>query len=189
MGQIFRQSSNKLSRFSILSVCLLIFMTCLSAYAFFQSSYYNDVGVFKEQPIQFSHKHHVQGLGLDCRFCHSAVEKSANAGMPSTETCMNCHNQIFYGSKKLSLITESYSKNIPVQWTKVHDLADFVYFNHSMHIEKNISCQTCHGDVAHMALMSKGKTMTMQWCLECHQHSEKFKVDHTRMTNCFECHR
>jgi hypothetical protein len=197
MSQIFRPSSNRYSKLSLISVVLILIFMSISSYAYFQSSYYNDVGVFIEQPIPFSHKNHVQGLGLNCVFCHTSVEKSATAGIPSTEVCMSCHSQIYQKSQVLKPLRDSFENNTAIKWNRVHKLPDYVYFNHSIHINKDISCFTCHGDVKEMESISKQRPMTMSWCLRCHSHPEKYinpevnevNIDRAQLTNCYTCHR
>jgi hypothetical protein len=128
----------------------------------------------RQQPIQFSHQRHVAGNGLDCRYCHTSVEKSAVAGVPPTKTCMNCHAQILANSPYLEPVRSSYANDESIQWVKVHDLPDFVYFDHSIHVKKGVGCTTCHGQVNTMPLMWTVKTLQMEWCLECHRAPEKF---------------
>jgi hypothetical protein len=185
MPQIFRSSSNKLSLFSLIALFVTLILVAASAYGYFKSSYHTDVGVIREQVIPFSHKHHVQGLGLDCRFCHNAVEKSNTAGMPTTELCLGCHAEIYRDSPILRPLHESLKKDHPLKWTRVHNLPDHVYFNHSIHIKKNVSCEACHGDVGSMPLVSKQRPLTMMWCLECHKHASETED----LTTCTTCHR
>ncbi len=127
-------------------------------------------GVVKKQPVPFSHQHHVAGLGIDCRYCHTSVERSAFAGIPPTETCMNCHRQIWTNAELLEPIRASYRDNIPVQWTRINDLPDFVYFNHSVHIAKGMGCATCHGPVNKMQLTFQHASLQMEWCISCHRN-------------------
>ena len=123
-----------------------------------------------EQPVPFSHQHHVAGLGIDCRFCHTAVEVSASAGLPPTYTCMTCHSQIWTNAALLAPVRESLANDTPIVWHRVNDLPDYVYFNHSIHIAKGVGCQSCHGQVATMPLTYKARTLTMQFCLNCHRN-------------------
>ncbi len=139
-----------------------------------RSPYVTDVGVALAQPVPFSHKHHVAGLGIDCRYCHSTVEISSMAGMPPTETCMSCHSQIWADSPMLEPVRASFRNDQSIRWTRVHDLPGFVYFNHSIHVKKGIGCATCHGRVDQMPLMWKTNTLYMEWCLECHRQPERF---------------
>ncbi len=123
-----------------------------------------------EQPVPFSHQHHVAGLGIDCRFCHTAVEVSSNAGLPPTYTCMTCHSQIWTNADLLKPVRESLATGTPIVWNRITDLPDYVYFNHSIHIAKGVGCQSCHGPVDAMPLTYKAKTLTMQFCLNCHRN-------------------
>jgi hypothetical protein len=122
-----------------------------------------------EQPVPFSHQHHVAGLGIDCRFCHTSVEVSASAGLPPTYTCMTCHSQIWTNAAILAPVRESLADGKPIEWHRVTSLPDYVYFNHSIHIAKGVGCESCHGEVDRMALTYKAKTLTMQFCLNCHR--------------------
>lgn len=141
---------------------------------FVRSSYVTQVGVTIEQPVQFSHDRHVNGNGLDCRYCHTSVEDSSFANIPPTHTCMTCHSQIWSNSPQLALVRESFETGEPIPWVRVHDMPDFVYFDHSIHIEKGIGCETCHGQVNEMPLIRKVNTMQMEWCLDCHRAPEKY---------------
>jgi hypothetical protein len=122
-----------------------------------------------EQPIAFSHKHHVGDDGIDCRYCHTSVEKSAFAGMPSTSICLSCHSQLFLDSPALAPLHESARSGRPIQWVRVHDLPDFVYFEHDIHINKGVACVECHGRVDQMPLTWRTASLDMQWCLRCHR--------------------
>lgn len=128
----------------------------------------NSVGHPVEQPVPFSHQHHAGELGIDCRYCHRQVDTTAFAGMPDTHTCMTCHSQVWTDAKVLEPVRESYRTGKPIAWKRVHDLADFVYFDHSAHIANGIDCTRCHGQVDTMPLTWQDKAMTMEWCLECH---------------------
>ena len=128
--------------------------------------------ISREQPVQFSHKHHVGDDGIDCRYCHTSVENSATAGVPPTKTCMNCHSVLFNNVGYLEPVRESYRTGESIQWVKVHRLGDFAYFNHSIHISKGVGCSTCHGAVNQMPLIFQANTLLMQWCLDCHRNPE-----------------
>src|SRR4051812_21554084 len=134
--------------------------------------YFTGLHIVQPQPVPFSHDHHVSGLGIDCRYCHTTVEKSPFAGMPETEICMGCHSQIWKDSPLLAPVRQSFAEGKPLAWTRVHDLPDFVYFNHSIHVAKGIGCETCHGRVDRMPLMRRAASLQMEWCLDCHRHSE-----------------
>ena len=139
-----------------------------------RSPYVTDVGVARAQPVPFSHKHHVGGLGLDCRFCHTTVDKAQFAGLPPTKTCMTCHSQVWVDAPMLEPVRSSYRVEKPIEWTRVHDLPDFAYFNHGVHVAKGVGCTTCHGAVEKMPLMWREASLNMEWCLECHRAPERF---------------
>lgn len=139
-----------------------------------RSPYVTEVDIVKDQPVPFSHQHHVGGLGIDCRYCHTSVEQSSFAGIPPTATCMNCHSQIWADSPMLEPVRDSYRSGKPIEWVRLHDLPDFVYFNHSIHVTKGIGCTTCHGQVDEMPLMWKTKSLYMGWCLDCHKHPDPY---------------
>ncbi len=125
-----------------------------------------------EQPIQFDHRHHTRDEGIDCRFCHTTVDRSPHAGIPSTQLCLNCHSQIWNNSPLLEPVRRSFIENKPIVWTKVNDVPDFVYFNHSIQVAKGVGCVTCHGRVDKMPAVEKANTLAMSWCLECHRNPE-----------------
>ncbi len=174
MPQIFHRSTNAIAKLSIVSGVLLATVVLLTIGALDRSSYNTGVGVDVQQPVQFSHKHHSGDDGIDCRYCHTAVEESSSAGMPPTQTCMNCHTQIWADSPYLEPVRESWRTGEPIEWVRVHDLPDYVYFNHSIHVAKGVGCSTCHGNVAEMPLIHKTETMQMEWCLQCHRQPELF---------------
>jgi hypothetical protein len=172
--QIFHRSFNTISRVTIFgAVFILAFLGwCLAVLA--RSSYATNVGITRGQPVPFSHEHHVNGLGIDCRYCHTAVEQSAYPGLPQTKICMNCHQQIWVGSEMLEPVRASYRTGQSIPWSRIHRLADFVYFDHSVHIHKGVSCAVCHGPVNDMPLMWQHGTLLMEWCLECHRQPERY---------------
>lgn len=139
-----------------------------------KSGYRTGEGLFLHQPIPFSHEHHVRGLGIDCRYCHTSVEESAFAGIPATKVCMTCHSQVWTEAELLEPVRESFRTDLPIPWTRVHDLPDFSYFNHAIHLKKGIGCSSCHGRVDQMPLMWAESTLHMEWCLECHREPERF---------------
>ena len=165
MPQIFPRSTNALSKLSIGGGLLLAVVALLTIGAIDRSSYNTGVGVEVQQPVQFSHKHHSGDDGIDCRYCHAAAEYSSNAGIPPTKTCMNCHTQIWADSPYLEPVRESWRTKQPIKWNYVHDLPDYVYFNHSAHVNNGVGCSTCHGKVDNMGLVYKVSSMKMQWCL------------------------
>lgn len=174
MAQIFHRSTNTLSRVSIFGAVFVVAGLVAAGGLFVRSPYVTGVGVPVPQPVQFSHKHHVGDDGIDCRYCHTTVESSAFAGMPPTQTCMNCHSQLFTNTAALQPVVQSYQTNTPIQWNRVYQLPDFVYFNHSIHVNKGIGCETCHGRVDQMPLMQKASSLQMEWCLDCHRDPAKY---------------
>jgi len=174
MPQIFYPSTNTISRVSIAAAVLALTAFALVGGALQRSPYLTEVGVPREQPIPFSHKHHVAGLGIDCRYCHTSVEESSFAGIPPTETCMNCHREIWKDSPMLEAVRESYRSGRPLEWIRVHDLPDFVYFDHSIHVAKGVGCASCHGRVDDMPLTWRVATLQMDWCLDCHRQPERY---------------
>ena len=218
MGQIFHPSTNAIARVTIFGGLIFIALLAGVGLTLARSDYATSVGVYQPQPVQFSHEQHAGSLAIDCRYCHTTVEVSGFAGMPSTKTCMTCHSQIWNESPKLEPVRASYRTGVPIAWNRVHDLADFVYFNHSVHVQKGIGCTECHGQVDTMPLMYKAEPMTMEWCLDCHRAPERyirpvayvFDMDYVpaesqatlgprlvqeyhipteRLTDCYVCHR
>ena len=173
MAQIFHPSMKVIAKASIVAAVILVALLSTVAVLMYRSSYYTGSSEPREQVVPFSHQHHVSGLGIDCRYCHTSVEQSSFAGIPPTSTCMTCHSQVWTGSPLLAPVRESYRTNTPLQWVRVHDLPDFVFFNHSIHISKGIGCQTCHGQVDQMPLTWKQESLYMSWCLDCHRAPEK----------------
>jgi cytochrome c7-like protein len=174
MAQIFHPSTNTISRVSIFGGIVFIIALAVALGALNRSSYVSEIGVARAQPVPFSHKHHVTDDGIDCRYCHTSVEKSSFAGVPSTKICMNCHTLIWPDSPVLAPVRESFRTGQSIQWTRVHNLPGFVYFDHSIHINKGIGCSSCHGRVDQMPLMWRVNTLYMDWCLECHRAPEQF---------------
>jgi hypothetical protein len=216
MSQIFHRSANTLSRVSIFGAVFIVAGLLGLFDEINRSPWMTEARVARDQPIQFSHERHVAGNGIDCRYCHTAVEDSPFAGIPPTRTCMNCHSQIFSTSPFLEPVRQSFRSDQSIPWTRVHDLPDFVYFNHSIHLHKGIGCTTCHGQVDRMPLMWQEKSLQMEWCIDCHRNPERyvrprdavFSVDYTpppdqlelgrrlvaeyqiqKLTSCSTCHR
>ena len=181
-----------------------------------RSPYVTNVGQPVDQPVPFSHKHHVMDDGIDCRYCHTGVENAAFAGMPATQTCMNCHSEIWAQSPVLEPVRQSFATGQPIEWNRVTRLPGFVYFDHSIHVQKGVGCSTCHGQVDEMPWMYKVNTLNMNWCVNCHRNpaqfirpkSEVFNVDYQypanqaelgaqlvkeyhakSLTDCVTCHR
>lgn len=173
MAQIFPRAANSIAIGSIVGLGLVAVLALGGMSAFFYSSYVTGIGVVREQPVPFSHAHHVGGEGIDCRYCHTSVEKEAFAGMPSTRTCMTCHSQIWKDAPILEPVRDSLRTDRSLEWTRLHDLSDFVYFNHSIHVNKGVGCSSCHGRIDQMQLAFKTETLYMQWCINCHRNPEK----------------
>jgi hypothetical protein len=174
MSQIFPRSANALARSSLFGVLSLVLFLGWLVFTLMRSSWATKQDEFVEQPIQFSHAHHVGGMGIDCRYCHTSVEKSAFAGIPPTKTCMNCHSQIWSTAPILEPVRASFRNDTNLEWIRVNDLPDFVYFNHQIHVKQGVGCDTCHGPVDKMPLMYQAKSLLMEWCLECHRAPEQF---------------
>lgn len=174
MAQIFHPSMRVVSRASILASLIVIGFIGWVGWDWYRSGYFTGVNVPVEQPVPFSHEHHVNGLGISCGYCHTSVEKAAFAGIPPTHTCMTCHSQIWTGAPMLEPVRASYRTQKPLEWVRVHDLPDFAYFNHSIHVNKGMACQVCHGDVNIMPLTWKSSTLQMAWCLDCHRAPEEY---------------
>jgi hypothetical protein len=219
MAQIFHPSTNTLSRLTIFGAAFFALGMMGLTYLVIESPYQTRVRIIPEQPVQFSHEHHARGLGIDCRYCHTTVETSSFAGIPPTYTCMSCHSQVWTESPMLQPVRESLSEDRPLRWTRVHDLPDFVYFHHGIHVQKGIGCVSCHGRVDLMPLTWKEEPLSMEWCLECHRHPERhvrpreevvnmtwtpkgqsqedlgrrlvkeYHIPTDRLTNCSTCHR
>ncbi len=174
MPQIFQRSTNTLSRLSIFGAAFAVAGGLWLLAAINRSSYVTQVSVARQQPVQFSHKHHAGELGIDCRYCHTGVERAAVANVPPTKTCMNCHAQIWRDSPFLEPVRRSFATQTPLQWIKVHDLPDFVYFTHQVHVAKGVGCVTCHGRVDRMNQLYQTASLQMEWCLDCHRHPERY---------------
>ena len=173
MPQIFDRSSNALARMSLVLTGLIVIALGVTLDQLQRSPWVTRQGQRPDQPVPFSHKHHVQGLGLQCQYCHTTVEKSSYAGIPPTRTCINCHAQIWTNAQLLEPVRDSWYTGNSIPWTKVHDLPDFVYFSHEIHVNKGIGCESCHGRVDQMPLMYAQNTLQMEWCLDCHRNPAK----------------
>lgn len=167
--QIFPRGSNAVAVSILIVLVVAILALGLVAGILSSSHFATGENVTLEQPVPFSHKHHVAGLGINCRYCHTSVMKSQFAGLPPTHTCMTCHSQIWTNAEMLAPVRESLKRDQPIRWERVHDLADYVYFNHSVHVNNGVGCESCHGRVDRMPLMEQRKPLTMQWCLACHR--------------------
>lgn len=167
MPQTFSKAQALYIRLAIIAAMILIAAAILAWRA--TIGYASRLNEAVQQPIPFSHKHHVGDDGLDCRYCHTSVETSATAGMPATEICMTCHSRLFTQEPVLQPVVQSFTRGLPLQWNRVYDLPDFVYFNHSIHVQKGVGCVVCHGQVDAMPLIARVAPLTMQWCLGCHR--------------------
>jgi len=173
MAQIFHSSANTIAKISLVVGLAAPVLIIGVASAITRSSFNTNTGVPRDQPIPFSHEHHATELGIDCRYCHSNVEKSATAGVPPTQTCMSCHSQIWTNSPLLEPVRESYRTGTPLKWTKVNEVPEFVYFNHSIHVNRGISCNECHGPVQQMQITYREQAFRMAWCVDCHKNPER----------------
>ena len=174
MPQIFHRSTNTISRLTIFGFVFILALLGWVLSEVSTSSYATEAWTPRQQPVQFSHRHHVSDDGIDCRYCHNSVETSAFAGIPPTKTCMNCHRQIWADSPALEPVRDSFRTGKPIKWTRVHNLPDFVYFNHSIHVNKGVGCSTCHGRVDEMPLTWQVASLQMKWCLNCHRNPELY---------------
>jgi hypothetical protein len=173
MPRVFPRASNTIARASFLVSLLVLASGLLACLVYARSSYGTGAGIVRVQPVPFSHEHHVSVLGLDCRYCHTTVEHSSYAGMPPTKTCMNCHSQIWVGSEMLAPVRDSYRTDQSIPWQRVHNLPGFVYFNHSIHVQKGVGCSSCHGRIDQMPLTHQVQSLLMEWCLDCHRQPER----------------
>lgn len=218
MAQIFRPVANTIAVLAMASIGAIPVLAIGLGYTLMGSSYVTDQSVTRKQPVPFSHAHHVGGLGLDCRYCHTSVEKARFAEIPPTKTCMTCHSQLWTNASMLAPVRESLAKGKPIHWQRVHVLPDYVYFDHSIHVAKGVGCSTCHGRVDRMPLMRQAAPLTMGWCLDCHRNPAssirprdkvfdmnwtppkdqiaqgrrlmiKYHIDTAHLTDCSKCHR
>jgi hypothetical protein len=192
--RVFPRSANELARAVVFGFVFFLAAAVLVSYLVMRSPLNTGVRVGVEQPVPFSHERHVRSLGLDCRYCHASVETSSFAGLPPTETCMQCHSRVGTNQPILQPVRESFETGRPVGWARVTRLPDFVYFDHSVHLRKGVGCVTCHGRVDEMALLDEqfpadnhikviwqAEPMTMEWCLECHRRPERFVMPRDRV--------
>ena len=188
---------NFFARFSLLAAIALAGLGAAIVMAIPQSDYSTGRAAEVVQPVPFSHKHHVQGLGLDCRFCHASVETSAEAGLPDTHTCMGCHSQVWTQAAMLAPVRDSESENRRLHWIRVHNLPDHVYFDHHAHVRQGVACAVCHGDVANMASVVQVRSFRMKDCIDCHEAPGDHGVMPVEgrlarplnLRDCFLCHR
>ncbi len=174
MAQIFKKTTNYFAQTMVFGAVVVVGLLGWAVDRTSRSDYTTRAHLEREQPVPFSHAHHVGGLGVDCRYCHTSVETSSFAGIPPTKTCMNCHSQIWLTSPTLEPVRASFRTNKSINWVRVHDLPDFVYFNHGIHVNKGVGCETCHGRVDKMPLTAQENSLQMEWCLNCHRNPEKY---------------
>ncbi len=218
MPQLFRPHADSVARIVLVAIVVVPFLAIGVAYLIMRSEYITDQTITLNQPVPFSHVHHVGDLGLDCRYCHTGVETSPVAGVPPTHVCMTCHSQLYTQTAMLAPVRESIAEDRPIRWNKVNKLPDYVYFDHSIHIAKGVGCSTCHGAVDQMPLMRQAAPLTMGWCLNCHRDPTpylrpqsavfdpdwkppadqaeqgrkllvKYLIDNHHLTDCSVCHR
>jgi hypothetical protein len=218
MAQIFRPRADTFIRLTLVAIPLAVVLLLLLSYQYQASSTVTGMGWTPEQPVPFSHKHHVGGLGLDCRYCHTGVENADFAGLPPTATCMTCHSQLWTNAAMLAPVRQSLAEGKPIRWTRVYSLPDYVYFDHSVHINNGVGCTSCHGDMTTQPLTQQKTPLTMGWCLDCHRDPGRhlrpakdifdphvpdpnnsperakallrhYLINTENMTNCYVCHR
>jgi hypothetical protein len=183
MPQIFPKAMNPIARAVILGLPVIAGGTGVSLAAFYRSQYATGAGETRPQPVAFSHAHHSGQLGIDCRYCHTSVEFSANANVPPTKTCMNCHQQIWQGADLLEPVRSSYKADAPIVWERVHNVPHYAYFNHSIHVSKGVGCVSCHGRMDQMNLTVQTQTLLMEWCLACHRAPENHLRPRSEVTS------
>jgi hypothetical protein len=174
MSQIFPRSANAIARSSLFIVLATVAVLGWLVMVLMRSDFVTGANANIVQPVQFSHAHHVGGEGIDCRYCHTSVEQSSFANIPPTKTCMNCHSQIWLNASYLEPVRESFRTNRSIEWIRVHDLPDFVYFNHSIHVKKGMGCETCHGRIDQMPAVYQVNSLQMEWCINCHRNPEQY---------------
>ncbi|MAS33765.1 MAG: cytochrome C [Anaerolineaceae bacterium] len=219
MPQIFGPRANTISRVSILGTAAFLGGALLLwAWFIHNAAYLTGVGIVPDQPVPFNHEVHVRDLSLDCRYCHATVDKTAFAGMPTSATCMTCHSQVWKDVASMAIVESSFESQEPLAWTRVHDLPDHAYFDHSAHVNQGVACETCHGRVDQMGLVYKTESLSMSWCLDCHRNPQQYvrppdavytmgwqrpledtrsgetlvmeqNIDIERLDDCYVCHR
>lgn len=171
MANIFPEWSNWLP-IKILVCVVVIAATVVGGFTYFATPKYTRVGYMPTQPVAFDHSLHVKQVGLDCRYCHTGVETSEHSNVPNTQTCMNCHTQIRKDSARLTEVQKSWQTGKPIPWVRIHKAPDYVYFNHSAHVNRGVSCVHCHGKINEMQTVWHDQPQSMSWCLECHRHPQ-----------------
>lgn len=173
MGRLYPAWADAVYRPAIALIALLLMGAVVGPMVYVRTPYNTSQFDPPDQPVEFDHRHHVRDDGIECLYCHSAAERSANAGVPPTGVCMGCHNQIWNQSPLLEPVRRSYFSGRPIPWRRVHDLPDFVYFHHGVHVSAGIGCESCHGDVGRMARVVRSQPLTMGWCLDCHRSAAR----------------
>ena len=183
MSQIFKPSTNTLAKVTLFGAIFFLLLSVWILVSLNRSAYATRQTITRAQPVPFSHDHHTEAMGISCLYCHTSVEESAFAGVPPTATCMNCHKLIWNDSPMLEPVRESFRNGEPIQWARVNDLPDFVYFNHSIHVTKGMGCVTCHGRVDKMPLLRQAVSLQMEWCLDCHRAPQDFVRPRSEILN------
>ena len=182
MTPIFPKWTNKIPLLIAAGMPILLIGVVGFVWYFF-SPQWTDVGYTPKQPVPFSHQLHAGQLGMDCRYCHSTIERSAHAAVPPTQTCMGCHSIIQAKSPRLALVRESYATGKPIEWVQVHKLPEYAHFNHSAHLTAGVGCVSCHGRVDQMKVVGQQKPLSMSWCLDCHRNPTPSLVPKNQITN------
>jgi hypothetical protein len=183
MASVFPQWSNTATRVAILAIVGGGFASLAAPMIWVRTPWARAQHDAADQPVEMDHRHHVHDDGIDCKYCHNTVYRAATAGIPSTDKCMGCHEQIWAQSPMLEVVRRSYFSGRPIPWNRVHQLPGFVYFNHSIHVNKGFGCATCHGRVDQMAAVHQVATLTMEWCLDCHRNPENYIRPLDQITN------
>ena len=183
MAAVFPPWSNTAFRVAIVAIALGGFSALVAPMIWVRTPWVRAQNEAPNQPVEFDHRHHFRDDGIDCRYCHNTAHRAATAGMPSTDKCMGCHEQIWAQSPLLEMVRRSYFSGAPIRWNRVHQLPGFVYFNHSIHVNKGFGCSTCHGRVDQMAAVYQVANLSMGWCLDCHRHPERFIRPLDQITN------
>jgi hypothetical protein len=174
MSQLFQPRADAIFRFALWTAGIGAFMALLTAEGLSHSDYLTGRNIIQPQPTEFSHQHHAGELGIDCRYCHATVQTAATAGMPPTHTCMTCHSQIWTEARMLAPVRQSFATNTPLQWTRVGRLPEYVYFDHSVHVDNGVGCSTCHGDMTRMQMTYQPHAFSMDFCVSCHSAPQNF---------------
>lgn len=186
MPPLYPPWANTVFRLAIAALILGAAAVVVVPMIYVRTTYNTSQFVAWDQPIEFDHRHHVRDNGIECLYCHPSAERAPSAGVPSTGVCMGCHAQIWNNSALLEAVRRSYFSGVPIDWKRVHDLPDHVYFDHSVHVRRGVACATCHGDVSQMARVMQTQPLTMGWCLDCHRDSRVQVATRTPPQNMFD---